>query len=598
MGAGFIKESIKILRSLLQPVSPKDKFMLWVYGASSALVAVLDVVALGVAAIIMTSLMTSSRIVLPILGTINERFVPTLLATVLSLMLIKNIALVIFSALILRRVRKIETFLGSRIFEKYLGMPWALRSGMPSVEILRVSDFSVAKASSNFLYPLLLLPGLFASCLAMVIALLIIQPLTAFLTIGFFGLVGVALHIYLTPKSSASGAEEQISRNHLSRMMLEMLDASKELILRGSLGEAMSALLPVRTSAANSSARYGYLAGLPRPVLEMALLVGVFLVGFVNYVLGGWEACLSAIGLFGLAGFRLTPALSALQANLVSISVGKPYAMNVAEENIGKTTLGNFDHAAASSEEFRKPFDIKLENVTFSYPGSKEKALKQVSLEIPAGSRIAIVGSSGSGKSTLVDVLLGLLTPTSGHLFINGEDANLLGSNWQQSIGYIPQEVTLFDATVAQNVALKWTDKIDVSAVNASLSKANLDNFIAKLPEGIHSPVGERGFSLSGGQRQRLGIARALYSFPKILIMDEATSSLDSSTEEQITRMIDSLGSSVTIITVAHRLSTIRNYDSICLMEQGAIVATGTFDQLVQANEAFEKQARLSGILT
>jgi ABC-type bacteriocin/lantibiotic exporter with double-glycine peptidase domain len=212
------------------------------------------------------------------------------------------------------------------------------------------------------------------------------------------------------------------------------------------------------------------------------------------------------------------------------------------------------------------------------------------------GSTLGVVGSSGAGKSTLTDLLLGLLVPTGGTVQIDGRNLEDVLAAWRSRVGYVPQEVALFDGTIGQNVALDWEDDYDRDRVRTALERAQLWDFVAARPGGVNGRIGERGMTLSGGQRQRLGIARALYSEPLVLVMDEATSALDTRTEADVAAAIQELRGEVTIISVAHRLSTIRDNDQVAYMRDGRIVAAGSFTDVVAAVPEFAEQAALAGL--
>jgi len=212
------------------------------------------------------------------------------------------------------------------------------------------------------------------------------------------------------------------------------------------------------------------------------------------------------------------------------------------------------------------------------------------------GATVGIAGASGAGKSTLIDLLLGLLTPTQGSIKIDGLPLEDVMAAWRTHVGYVPQEVTLFDGTVAQNIALTWGDDLDLARVEQAARRAQLWDVIEQRADGLSSRVGERGLTLSGGQRQRLGIARALYSDPLILVLDEATSALDTKTEADVADAIRDLRGDVTVIAVAHRLSTIRDSDIVLFMHNGTVTAQGTFDEVVAASAEFAAQARLAGL--
>jgi ABC-type multidrug transport system fused ATPase/permease subunit len=234
--------------------------------------------------------------------------------------------------------------------------------------------------------------------------------------------------------------------------------------------------------------------------------------------------------------------------------------------------------------------DITLEHVTYRYPSAPQPALQDLSLRIPARQTVGLVGTTGSGKTTTVDLILGLLEPHAGALCVDGTPITAANRRaWQRSIGYVPQQIYLADDSVAANIAFGVpSDQIDRHAVERAARIANLHEFVTtQMPEGYETAVGERGVRLSGGQRQRIGIARALYHQPQVLILDEATSALDNLTEQAVMEAVYNLGREVTVILIAHRLSTVRAADRIFLLRGGQVAAQGTFEELVATDDAF-----------
>jgi len=240
--------------------------------------------------------------------------------------------------------------------------------------------------------------------------------------------------------------------------------------------------------------------------------------------------------------------------------------------------------------------EVAVRDLTFRYQGSDEDVVRGIDLDLPAGTSTALVGVSGAGKSTLVDLVLGLHTPRSGSISVDGHDIRTRMVSWQRSIGLVPQDVYLLDDTLRANIAFgEAPDKVDEERLRQAVTRAQLDPLVAQLSHGLDTYAGERGVRISGGQRQRIGIARALYGRPSVLILDEATSALDNETERRVTEIIDSLRGSLTIIVVAHRLSTVRQADRIITLERGRIVEDGTHEELVRKGGRYAALYRLQG---
>ena len=238
-----------------------------------------------------------------------------------------------------------------------------------------------------------------------------------------------------------------------------------------------------------------------------------------------------------------------------------------------------------------------MENVSLTYPDKSTPAIKKVSLNIPAGKSVAIVGSSGAGKTTIIDVLLGVLTPDEGRVQISGLTPQLAVTKWPGAISYVPQDVVIAAGTIRENVALGYPlSEASEELIMSALRVAQLEKFVASLTNGIDTQVGERGTKISGGQRQRLGIARAMFTKPRLLVLDEATSSLDAETEAGIAEAIHGLRGSTTVVMIAHRLSTVRNADLVVYMDDGCVLTSGTFEQVRNAIPGFDRQAKLMGL--
>jgi ABC-type multidrug transport system fused ATPase/permease subunit len=293
------------------------------------------------------------------------------------------------------------------------------------------------------------------------------------------------------------------------------------------------------------------------------------------------------MGLFAVAGFRLLPGLVRISNSNQALQGGIP-ALQLVLDALALPATPPDPVALDPATVFRS--GLVLRDVSFRYPGADVDALTDVDLEVSPGDTVALVGPSGAGKSTLIDVVMGLHPPTGGELLVDGRPMGELRAAWQRGIGLVPQDIFLLDATIAENLAFgDRPDEIDRAALEEAVEMAQLGDLVAELPAGLGTVVGERGVRLSGGQRQRLGIARALYRRPRLLVLDEATSALDSVTEAKITGTLRALRGRLTIITIAHRLSTVRDADRLVLMAEGRVVDEGPFEQLRARNDSFRR---------
>jgi len=329
---------------------------------------------------------------------------------------------------------------------------------------------------------------------------------------------------------------------------------------------------------------------LPRIVTETLFIFGVaLLVSLVQIGDGG--DLLAVLGLFAYAGLRILPSLQEVMTNLNAVRFGTPAARELYRD--WRTVMAEVPSEGDGSGgelEFRRRIEVR--DVSFAYPGSGRPSLEAVSLEIARGEPLGIVGTRGAGKSTLVDVLLGLLPPTEGCVCVDGRDIRTALRAWQRMLGVVPQHVFLIDDSIARNVALGLPpEAVDADRLAAAIATAQLADFVAELPAGIETVVGERGVRLSGGQRQRIAIARALYGDPQVLVMDEATAALDYETERALANAIDLFRREKTLVIIAHRLATIRHCDRLALLQSGRLIDVGSYDELMGRSADFQRMA-------
>lgn len=576
-------------------------FYTW-YSVCTAALAILDTAALGLIVLSVTPLASGSPIVLPLIGEIPEAATVWVVVVVCALFILKGVLAVILHWFATRRFARYELEVGDRLFRAFTRKSWEDRSALSTAEITRIVDGSMANTNLGFILPLSQVPGNALTFVSVLGVLVLSQPLTALIAVVYLSLISVLLLKVVTKRTRLAGQHNRKFGYRVATVMTEMMEALKEVTLRGKLDEVGAEVNRLRRRATTARANISFLGIVPKYSFEAALIGGFLLIGGTSYLLGGINAAVVSISLFAATGFRMIPAMNGIQASINAASANEVYAKDVIRElsRVAKEERAASDSLATTTarESIPLPSDpreLRLREVSFRYPGAERDVLRDVSLTIPFGSRFAVVGPSGAGKSTLIDIALGLSRPTGGSITIDDLPLDSVLAQWRSRVGYVPQKVALFDASIAQNVALTWTDEFDEDRVRTVLAQAQLDELLLR-PGGIHERIGERGLAISGGQQQRLGIARALYADPLVLVLDEATSALDTATEGRVTEAMRALQGEVTFVTIAHRLATIRDYDQVCYLSDGLVGGIGTFEDVVAAVPDFEIQARLAGL--
>ncbi len=571
-------------------------FYLW-YSIVTGALAILDTLALALIVAVVTPLAAGRPIELPVLGIMPESATPWLVVVIAALFILKGVFATALHWVATRRFARYELEVGNELFRAYTHSSWEKRSQLSTAEVTRIVDSSMANTNLGFILPLSQVPGNALTFVSVLTVLVVAQPATALIAFVYLALALVVMTLLVSRKSRQAGRVNRGYAYRVATIMTEMVDALKEVVLRGKLDEIGEVVSKNRRVATRARANMSFLGVVPKYAYEAVLIGGFLIVGGSAYLFEGKEAVLVAVSLFAATGFRMIPALNAVQGSFTIASANEVYARDVIREMHNAKSL---DVVRSQSEDTgalpESPRLLELRDVCFRYPSAERDVLNGVSLTIPFGSSVAIVGPSGSGKSTLIDILLGLSVPTGGEILIDDIPLQHVIKQWRNRVGYVPQRVAVFDASVAQNVALTWERDYDEERVVRALSRAHLGE-LASRGAGIEARVGERGASISGGQQQRLGIARALYSDPLVMVMDEATSSLDTATENRVTQSMRELQGEVTFITVAHRLATIREYDQVCYLDGGSILGKGTFDEVVAQVPAFRTQAELAGLL-
>jgi ABC-type multidrug transport system fused ATPase/permease subunit len=355
----------------------------------------------------------------------------------------------------------------------------------------------------------------------------------------------------------------------------------------------------LRHRLANTSAEMGFLPYVSKYVIETTIILGAIGIGATQFLFQDATRAVSTLAIFLAAGTRIAPAVLRLQQGLVTIKSGLGEARPTLDliTALGDTPITkNVDDMVNIIHKGFVP-EVLIENITLTYPNKLKRAIDGISILIPAGTSIAIVGPSGAGKTTIIDVLLGVLKPDSGSITISGLPPLLAVAKWPGAVSYVPQDVVIAAGTIRENISLGYpSEQASDELIMGALKIAHLDQFVASLPQGLDTQVGERGAKISGGQRQRIGIARAMFTRPHLLVLDEATSSLDGETEASISEAIQGLQGSTTVVIIAHRLSTVRNVDAVIYLADGKLIAKGTFEEVRKAVPEFDQQARIMGL--
>lgn len=496
--------------------------------------------------------------------------------------------------LMLRFAWDMNHVLSVRMLRVYLAKPYVFFLGQNTSGLAKNILGEVRRAVEGFLISLVTLSARSVVALSVLILLIVVDP---WLALGTFALLGAAyggLFLRVRAGMADAGQERTVADRRRYETATEALTGVKEIKVLGKEKPFLERFeIPSRTYARNE-VRQQAIKMLPRYAFETIAFGGMLIIVLYSLSRGeGVGVLLPTLGVYAFAAYRLMPALQAIFGSFAELRYNAA-GVEVLHHDLERTTFSDtVDRNEVEALPFRRR--LELRNVTFAYPGAVQPLLRGFDLRIEANTTVALVGATGAGKSTVVDVLLGLLRPQDGQLVVDEvpvDDAHVTA--WQKNVGYVPQEIYLADDSVAANIAFGVPqERIDMAAVEVAALRAQIHQFITEeMPLGYDTPVGERGLRISGGQRQRLGIARALYHDPDVLVLDEATSALDSVTEDDFFRAIREIGKSKTIVMIAHRISTVREADVIHLLEQGRLVASGSYRELLATSPAFRALAR------
>ena len=431
------------------------------------------------------------------------------------------------------------------------------------------------------------------------LSLFLVEIKTALATLFTFLSVAMVLNRIMHSRAGRLGEENSQLNIKSSEKIVELMSSYRESVVRNRRYFYSREIRDLRYKLAKTSAEISFLPYISKYVLETTVIIAAIMFGLLQLFFNDAAQAFSTLTIFLAAGTRMAPAVLRVQQGTTAIRTGLGQATPTLEliESLREVSLIENSDLELSTHHFGFDPTIDIQNASFKYPGTAVRAISKISLTIPAGSSVAIVGPSGSGKTTLIDITFGILHMDEGQVSISGMSPSDAIKRWPGAISYVPQDVAIAAGSIRENVTLGYLpSSVDDESIYRALRLANLEDFVRSLPKKLENQVGESGARISGGQRQRLGIARAMITQPQILVLDEATSSLDGETESAISSAIQGLRGLTTVVMIAHRLSTVRNSDLVVYLDKGEILAQGTFEDVRRAVPNFNEQAKLMGL--
>ena len=494
-----------------------------------------------------------------------------------------------------RRGAKISASLVSRL----LSQPLLTIQARTTQETLYAVTTGVGAITLGVLATSVVMISDLSLLLIMAVGLFVVDTFTALGTFLVFGLIGFLLYRSMHVKARTLGLETSVLSIQSNEKIVEVFSSYRESVVRNRRDYYAREIGKVRFALADANAEVGFMPYVSKYVIETSIVLGALLISAMQFILQDATQAVATLAIFLAAGTRIAPAVLRIQQGSIQIRGNLGAAAPTLDliDTLGDAPMIENVDDTVDIEHLGFVSEIKVTNVGLTYPNKHTPAISDITLTIPTGASVAFVGPSGAGKTTIIDVLLGVLNPDEGSVLISGLSPLLAVAKWPGAVSYVPQDVVIATGTIRENVGLGYPPEVATDElVMRALKVAHLDKFVAGLPRGLDTQVGERGARISGGQRQRLGIARAMFTHPHLLVLDEATSSLDGETEASISEAINAMRGSTTVVMIAHRLSTVRSADIVVYLSDGKIKAVGTFEEVRKAVPDFDRQARLMGL--
>jgi ABC-type multidrug transport system fused ATPase/permease subunit len=595
--------------SLILSKTDQKKFLLVVF--VQTFLAVFDLVAVGLIGLLaaLSLLGIQSK---PVDGRVEEILTLLNLSTQPFQIQVATLALIVatifvfrtfFSIFLNRRILYFLSFRASKLTTELI-------KKMYSQNFINVSDsnqyertytvtYGVTNIALGILGSFVFLVSDIALLIVLFIGLMFVSEILAISTIVFFMSVGAVLYLTTHTKAHRLGTNEYLL-NVKSNELISLINSSyRELVLRNKRMYFSEKIGDHRRALSTTQAEIAMLPNTGKYVIECSLVLGSLFISAIQFLMQDAYQAIATLSIFLAAGARIAPAILRIQQNGIQIRKSLGTAHSTIELINSLSGINVFDEPENVPTVDHEGFEPKvvLTNVSFTYPDAENNAVENLSLTVKTGNVTAIVGPSGAGKSTLADLLLGLVKADEGSIEISNLEVSEVPKTWPGAMSYVPQDVYIFPGTLLDNVLLGLNrETVPKDTFWDIMRIVHLDEFVRSLPLQELTNLGEFGATLSGGQRQRIGLARALITFPKLLVLDEATSALDGETEANISEAIRNLKGEVTVILIAHRLSTVREADQVVYLEQGAILSSGTFEEVRSQVPNFDRQASLMGL--
>ena len=539
---------------------------------------------------------------LKFVGLYNETFqtqAATLGIAASAILIIRTLISIVLTRKVLFFLSRRGAVISSELMKKLMSQSLVAIQKNTLYENLYAITAGVSNITLGILGTAVVLIADISLLIIMTIGLLVVDPTMAISTFIFFALIGLGLYKFMHKKAGALGQVETELNIESSEKIIEVLSSYRESVVRNRRDFYAREIGALRFRLANTLAELSFMPNVSKYIIESSVVLGALAISAAQFILQDAGRAVATLAIFLAAGTRIAPAVLRVQQGSMQIrrSLGaSSTTLDLIE------SLKNTPNIEPSSDEIDLAHpgfvpNVEMKNVNFVYPDSSNYAITNANLSIAPGSVVAVVGPSGAGKTTLIDLILGVLEPISGNVRISNINPSEVSKKWPGALSYVPQDVTISNGTIRSNITLGFPPNAGTNEmIWDAISISQLQEYLNGLPDGENTKVGDRGSSMSGGQRQRLGIARALFTKPKLLVLDEATSALDGETEANISAAIKSLKGNVTVILIAHRLSTVREADQVVYLENGKILSVGTFDEVRSAVPNFDRQASLMGL--